>query len=63
MVYPKDLWVKENGTLSIKMLYSNLDVCCFILKFPAFLISLIIIILYVAKITYIVEMGIKTEGT
>ena len=63
VVYPKDLWVKENGTSNIKMLYSQLYVCCFTLKFPAFLISSIVIILYVAKITYIVEMGIKTEGT
>ena len=62
-MYPKDLRVKENGTLSIKMLYSQLYVHCFTLKFPAFLISSIIIILYVTKITYIVEMGIKTEGT
>ena len=37
--------------------------CAVTLKFPAFLISSIVIILYVAKITYIVEMGIKTEGT
>lgn len=62
-MYPKDLRVKENGTLSIKMLYSQLYVHYFTLKFPAFLISSIIIILYVTKITYIVEMGIKTEGT
>lgn len=62
------LRVKANGTLSIKMLYCQVYVLCSILKFPVEILFLKKInsvrdILHVAKATYIVEMGIKTDGT
>lgn len=57
------LCVKGNGTLSIKMFILSYAYPALPLKFWAYFDKFSNNYLHVTKITYIVEMGIKTDGT